>query len=73
MKFLTCGSEELRWRCHVCDKSRPDAKISVLTVDNSKRLGLPVGTCGRNIRYCNDDDECAHGAAEMGLKEMKSE
>lgn len=63
----------LEWRCSICGKMRPDAKISVLTVDNSKSFGLPAGSAQRNIRYCNDDDECAHGAAEMGLKELKVE
>lgn len=47
------------WTCHICKKTRPDDKISVL----SKPLiidGKPVGQ--QNIRYCNDNAECIEQA-----------
>ena len=51
-----------RWTCHVCNRERPDAKISVY----SKPLvinGQVVGT--QNIRYCNDNPECIQRAPEV--------
>ncbi len=45
----------MTWECHICEKVRPDNKISVLT----KPLivgGMELGE--ENIRYCNDNDEC---------------
>ena len=47
--------ENLSWKCHICDKERPDAKISIRTIPmiiNGRKLG------SQNIRYCNDDPTC---------------
>lgn len=52
-KFLT-------WRCHICDRIRPDKFISVVT----KPSNIGEITVQRNIRYCNDNPECEAKAKE---------
>lgn len=52
------------WTCHACGKERPDSAISVVTRDTSKEHGLPTGTFKDNVRYCNDNPECAKAARE---------
>ncbi len=50
---------ELTWKCHICGKTRPDSKISVLTkpwIINGQKVG------DQNIRYCNDNEKCIEGA-----------
>jgi len=49
----------LTWKCHICQRERPDDKISVITkplVINGKIIGQ------QNIRYCNDDPKCMEQA-----------
>ena len=47
------------WTRHICGEERPDDKIDVLTYPLKD---LPGGE--RNVRYCNDKDECRKGAEE---------
>lgn len=51
------------WTCHVCGETRPDAQISVFHRDVSAVYQLKRGTIINNIRYCNDNPECARRAA----------
>ena len=53
---------DLTWSCHICQAERPDAAISVLKTDISKQHGLPEGTMGQNVRYCNDNEDCIEKA-----------
>lgn len=55
------------WTCHVCGKERPDAYISVRTIDMSSEYKLPVGTVKQNVRYCNDNFDCAQGSRTKSL------
>ena len=59
---------ELTWTCHVCGKTRPDAKISVYST--TKYIGetqqIPMQT---NVRYCNDNSECIEGAKIVNFLE----
>lgn len=48
----------LTWTCHICGEERPDEYISV----KSKSLNIPGVDAEQNIRYCNDNPECAEGA-----------
>ncbi len=50
---------DITWTCHICDAMRPDASISVRKTDISGQHNLPPGTMFQNVRYCNDDPECA--------------
>ncbi|HDY88962.1 MAG TPA: hypothetical protein ENH82_12725 [bacterium] len=56
---------KLTWKCHVCKKERPDAKISVLTrpIDN-------IPDSEMNIRYCNDNPDCVERVKTIKLSEM---
>lgn len=47
------------WNCEICREERPDANISVLTYPLKD---LPRST--RNLKYCNDRDECHKKAIE---------
>ena len=49
----------MTWTCHICGKKREDESISVLTY-----LLKDLPGAERNIRYCNDNDECLVGAQE---------
>lgn len=53
--------KKLTWSCHICNRFRPDNKISVVT---KPIVGLGSGEVNvtQNIRYCNDNPECAEGA-----------
>lgn len=47
------------WLCHICQRLRPDDKISVVTKPvtiNGQKVG------DQNIRYCNDNPACIEGA-----------
>ena len=57
--------DEMTWMCDVCGDVRPDACVSIRTIDISKDLGLPEGAAKKNIKYCNDRDECFKGARRM--------
>lgn len=52
------------WSCHICRVVRPDAAISVISVDTSGAFGLPRGTMHQNIRYCNDNASCEAAAPQ---------
>jgi hypothetical protein len=41
------------WKCHVCDEEREDIFISMAKRDVSEAHGLPPGTIGYNVMYCN--------------------
>jgi len=47
------------WTCHICGRERPDAQISVQK-NITRYAGL--GEVQENVRYCNDDPECAERA-----------
>lgn len=56
---LIIGGEMETWTCHICGERRPDDKISVV----SKPVVLNGRVVGeQNIRYCNDNPECAEKA-----------
>lgn len=48
----------MEWRCEICNKLRPDDKISV-----NKETYSPMGIeVDRNVNYCNDNLPCLEGA-----------
>ncbi|EOV8094090.1 hypothetical protein ACOKWN_003862 [Vibrio parahaemolyticus] len=50
----------LQWKCDICDRIRPDAKISVETHEyqyNAVKLG-------HNVKYCNDNPKCQEAAKD---------
>lgn len=51
------------WTCDICKTERPDARISVHRIPILKKDGVEIGH--RNIRYCNDNDECYEKAKEQ--------
>jgi hypothetical protein len=51
----------LTWRCDICHAVRPDAAISVHTVDVTPP-NFPPGTVTRHVKYCNDNPACKQGA-----------
>lgn len=51
----------LEWTCHVCGKTRPDEKISVLSTTQEFN-GVEIT---QNVRYCNDDPACIEGAKHV--------
>lgn len=51
--------ENLEWTCHICGKTRPDAKISVYSRIITLSREIPIK---ENVRYCNDNPECIEGA-----------
>jgi len=52
----------LSWTCHICEKERPDEKISVI----QKPIKVNDEVIGeQNIRYCNDNKECLKGTDEF--------
>lgn len=55
----------LSWKCDICKERRPDEKISVHKVDISGNFNLPEGYVTRNIKYCNDREECQKGTIEI--------
>lgn len=55
------------WKCHVCGKERPDAKISVYS--STRYFGnVPMK---QNVRYCNDNSECIEGAKTVDFMAKK--
>ncbi len=50
---------------------RPDASISVYSKDISKDYQLEWGTLKENIRYCNDNEDCANKALEITFTPKK--
>ena len=56
--------EQLTWKCHICQRERPDDKISVV----SKPLKINGKTVGQqNIRYCNDNENCIQKAQDYSF------
>ena len=53
------------WTCHVCGRERPDERISVFKSDRSAAFGLPPGSVGQNVRYCNDRVTCLRDAPKV--------
>ena len=60
--------QSFTWKCDICHRERPDAKISVHKVDIGPQT-LPPGTMIRNVKYCNDDPACQQGAENWKGKE----
>lgn len=57
-------SSRLTWKCHICEKERPDSKISVFSkpiIINGRVFGE------QNIRYCNDSEECIRKAQDFSF------
>lgn len=52
--------KDCTWTCHVCGEERPDEKISVQ--NNHIKIGIEEFDCIENVRYCNDNQECAEKA-----------
>jgi len=63
---------ELTWTCHICNKERPDANISVFTRDLSGEQGFPIGTVEQNVRYCNDNPSCMEKAPTFSFSKKQS-
>jgi len=61
--------KNLSWVCHICEKERPDNKISVL----SKPMNIPGIVAEQNIRYCNDKSECIEGAKTFSFVKEESD
>jgi hypothetical protein len=55
---------KMEFRCRVCKEMRPDAQISVKSLDTSKQFNMPLGTIRQNFNYCNDRDVCTARAAQ---------
>jgi hypothetical protein len=51
---------DLVWRCHFCDRERPDVKIR--TVQAKRVLGLANVPVTHSRRYCADRRECVEAA-----------
>ena len=62
--------QNLTWRCHICKKERPDAKISVLT---KPIMSAGVEIAKQNIRYCNDNPTCAEAAKTFDFMKKEDE
>ena len=52
---------KLEFRCRICKEMRPDAQISVVSVDRTPE-GMRADTIRENINYCNDRPMCREGA-----------
>lgn len=55
------------WFCDVCGNERPDAAISVRKNDVSLQHDCPLGTVIENLKYCNDNSDCARAVQTMSL------
>lgn len=60
-------TEPLTWTCHICGRERLDSAISVWRSDISAQFNLPPGTSRQNVRYCNDNPDCALKARSFSL------
>lgn len=58
---------ELTWKCHICEKERPDPEISVFT----RKLPPPLDFGKENIRYCNDNPDCTEKAKTHSIIKKK--
>lgn len=63
MSEVEGDAQELRWTCHICGRSRPDAKISVAKHTHVDGYGHERG---ENVRYCNDSADCEQAAKLTG-------
>ena len=61
------------WICHVCGEERSDACISVHTRDISADHKLQPGMMKQNVRYCNDNKECAEAAKTYNILKKEEE
>lgn len=57
----------IQWTCPWCKKTRPDNAISVAKHDYSAELGFEKGTFVMNVKYCNDNGDCASKAFDREL------
>lgn len=64
-------SPNWKFRCKICNKMRPNEKISVISIDRSKEEKMPVGTLTEHINYCNDNPECHVSAIDRAKKPME--
>lgn len=53
------GFDPGTWTCHICKEERPDDKISVRRKPLIGANGVPSRTITENVRYCNDNPDCA--------------
>lgn len=56
--------DELTWSCHVCDRERPDERISVFSTTKRSEAGIEIT---QNVRHCNDNPACVEGAKEINF------
>jgi hypothetical protein len=64
-KILKGLTSDLTWPCEICNKERPDKKISVISypVKLSKKFQAT-----RNLKYCNDNKNCIKTAKKLAMK-----
>ena len=55
----------LTWKCEICHRERPDDKIDVLTYSLKNLEGAE-----RNLKYCNDNEECKNKAMEKSKTKL---
>jgi len=55
-KEMEVMMQDIEWRCDICGKMRPDAKINILVKHHDFKDGL--GDVQENLKYCNDDPHC---------------
>ena len=60
-------AKPIEWTCHVCNKIRPDHKISVRTTSQIYK-GIEIT---QNVRYCNDDSLCVEKSKEITFFQRK--
>ena len=53
-------SNNLHWKCAICESMREDEFISVRRFDISARCKLEWGAAIENIKYCNDNADCVN-------------
>lgn len=59
------------WKCDICRRERPDAKISVHKVDIGPK-NLPPGTMCRNVKFCNDNHLCEQAAKNWSEEDQRA-
>ncbi|ELA6946613.1 hypothetical protein RBG11_004216 [Vibrio parahaemolyticus] len=50
----------MQWKCDICDRVRPDAKISVET----HHYQYNAVKMAHNVKYCNDNPKCQEAAKD---------
>lgn len=65
---------DITWRCQVCGRERPDAKIWVFKQEITAKLGMPAdgreGIAHRNVRYCIDTPGCWTGVIKLAADDL---